>query len=54
MKRKDPTVVEQARIAAEAERKRYAGCCEICDTPEECRAGRVPCALSGEFWTAAT
>lgn len=51
MTRKDPKDVEKARIAADADSKRYAGCCEACDTPEDCRAGRVPCVLSGELMT---
>ena len=49
LKRKDPELVENARRAAEAESARFAGCCELCETPEDCKANRVPCELSGEM-----
>ena len=47
--KKSPEVVEASRRQAALAAERYKGCCEICDTPEECRGGKVPCELSGDF-----
>lgn len=51
MKQKPQEQVEFARQEALKIAERFKGCCEICDTPEDCRAGKVPCTLSGERLT---
>jgi hypothetical protein len=48
LKKKKLEDVIKSRIVSEVESKRYTGCCEICDSPEDCKAGKVSCELSGE------